>query len=62
MSKKIGNIVVIEIETPTTCEYCGKIEETRPYGINGLRICFSCGMKPENINETKRQFHKFLKG
>lgn len=41
----------------TKCEYCGAgNEELRPYGKNGQKICFDCAMKPENKDETDRQF------
>lgn len=31
-----------------TCEICRKgNEELRPYGPNGERVCFGCGMKDE---------------
>ena len=31
-----------------TCELCGEQgKELRPYGPNGERICFACGMKDE---------------
>lgn len=46
-----GNVIVIgsnDESAPKKCEYCGKMEELRPYGINGANICFECGMKPEN--------------
>lgn len=30
------------------CEMCGKSnQDLRPYGPNGERICFGCGMKDE---------------
>jgi len=45
MSQRIGNTIIIEPEPDTRCELCGAIEETRPYGPNGERICFACGMK-----------------
>lgn len=50
-----GNIIIIgsnEELTPKKCEYCGKIEELRPYGINGANICFECAMNPENKANT----------
>jgi hypothetical protein len=58
-----GNITVIgsnEESAPKKCEYCGKIEELRPYGINGANICFECGMKPENRATTDRMFSSLL--
>jgi pentose-5-phosphate-3-epimerase len=44
------------------CEYCGKVEELRPYGMNGAKICFDCGMKPENIEDTEKAFDDVLSG
>ena len=48
--------------TPEPCDYCGSVEELRPYGKNGAKICFSCGMKPENIDQTGEAFQKVLSG
>lgn len=45
MSKRIGNIIIIETEEDSQCELCGKIDELRPYGAKGEKICFKCGMK-----------------
>lgn len=45
MTRKIGNIVLIEAEDDRPCELCGKVEETRPYGPRGERVCYECGMK-----------------
>lgn len=47
MSKRIGNVIIIEPEEDQICELCGKLEETRPYGPNGEQICFDCGMKDQ---------------
>jgi hypothetical protein len=47
VSKKIGNIIIIEDEPNQQCDLCGKIDELRPYGPNGECICFDCGMKNE---------------
>ena len=38
------------------CELCGKIDELRPYGPNGEKICFDCGMK-----DKERTFQQFSK-
>jgi hypothetical protein len=48
--------------TQESCEYCGKIEELRPYGKNDAKICFDCGMKPENIQGTEAAFDDVLSG
>jgi hypothetical protein len=45
MSKRIGNFVILQAEPDDVCELCGKVDELRPYGPNGERICFDCGMK-----------------
>lgn len=44
------------MSTETKCEYCGQIDELRPYGKDGAMICFDCGMKPENIKQTEAAF------
>lgn len=48
MTFREGNIVVICGEEDRECEVCGKQDETRPYGPDGKRICYDCGMKDEN--------------
>lgn len=46
-------------EAPEKCELCGKIEETRPYGPNGEKVCFECGMKDEKTAELRMRQHIF---
>lgn len=58
MTKRIGDIVIIEEEEPDFCEYCGKLAELRPYGKNGARICFNCGIK--NREETNKNMERIL--
>jgi tRNA(Ile2) C34 agmatinyltransferase TiaS len=58
MTKRIDNIVIIEEEEPDFCEYCGKLAELRPYGKNGARICFNCGIK--NREETNKNMERIL--
>jgi len=60
MSKRIGNIVIIEDEPNGQCDLCGKIDELRPYGANGECICYECGMKDEAT--TDRMMDKILFG
>jgi hypothetical protein len=50
----------ISEEEPGTCELCGKIEELRPYGPNGEKVCFECGMKNEPA--ARRQFLQHVVG
>lgn len=45
MTKRIGNIVVIETTKPAKCDLCGKKDELRPYGPKGENVCYSCGQK-----------------
>lgn len=51
---------VIAVEPPMKCEMCGVVEETRPYGPNGERICWACGMKDEAT--TRRKMDEYLFG
>jgi hypothetical protein len=60
MSRNTAGIPVIEAEGDSRCELCGKLDETRPYGPNGERVCFECGMKDEEA--AKRQMNKYLFG
>jgi hypothetical protein len=48
------------MEPSANCEVCGKHAELRPYGKNGERICFDCGMKDETT--TKRRFSQHVLG
>ena len=60
MSKRIGNIVIIEPEEEDVCELCGKKAELRPYGPNGERICYEYGMK--HPDTTERMCRRILFG
>ena len=60
MSKRIGNVVIIAVEQPQQCDFCGVIAELRPYGPNGEAICHDCGMK--NPELTRRMMGKVLFG
>ena len=44
----------ISVGPEGTCELCGKIAETRPYGRCGENVCFECGMLDEDA--AKRAF------
>ena len=54
-----GHIIIAE-EPDAKCELCGAIEETRPYGPNGERICYACGQKDKAC--TERQMARVLFG
>lgn len=60
MSERIGNISIIEAEDDDVCQLCGKVAECRPYGPNGERICYECGMK--NVDKTNEMIGKVLFG
>lgn len=49
---------IIKEEPPMKCEFCGLIEETRPYGPKGERICFDCGQKDKGT--TQKMMAKYL--
>jgi hypothetical protein len=53
-----GNTVVIEAEGDGVCEMCKSVDELRPYGPKGERVCFDCAMKDEA--SAKRQFLKLF--
>jgi hypothetical protein len=55
-------IIIGEVPEHKPCEYCGTVAELRPYGKNGAKICFECGMKPENYETTLDAFQKVLSG
>jgi hypothetical protein len=59
----MNKIVILGEESPDAkCDYCGKIDELRPYGKNGAKICYDCGMKPENKAQTEAAFLAVLNG
>lgn len=60
MSRKLGNMTIIEAEPDFICFLCGKIAETRPYGPNGEEIYFECGMA--NKEQTEKMMGKVLFG
>jgi hypothetical protein len=60
MTRRVGNVLIIEGEEDNICELCGNEAETRPYGPNGENVCFPCGMKDEAA--AVRQFAKRLSG
>jgi len=59
-----------EVEMPEACEYCartheedGELIDLRPFGKDGAWICHTCGTKPENHDESVKNFGRlFLSG
>lgn len=60
MSRRVHGVPIIEEEPDDICELCGAFDETRPYGPNGERICYDCGMK--DMATTDRMMGKVLFG
>ena len=60
MTRKIGNIVHIEVEPSRVCAFCEKVAELRPYGPNDEEICFDCAMQDEET--MKKKFQAILNG
>lgn len=53
----MSRLGVIEEEPPQTCELCGVVEETRPYGPFGEQICFACGQADPITTEYQMRIH-----
>lgn len=51
---------IIATTDPARCEYCGAVEELRPYGRGGENICFDCAMRDEET--TQRRFAQHVLG
>jgi hypothetical protein len=62
MSRKDGELFIIEDEPDRECQFCGKEAETRPYGLGGKRICYECAMLPENKSTVEENFGRVLRG
>lgn len=53
-------LIIIEEEEDAICTKCGKLDELRPYGKDGERVCFDCAQAdPE---ERERQVNKLFHG
>jgi len=53
VTKRIGNVIILEPEQPQQCDLCGKVDELRPYGPNGSVICFDCAMEDQAGTEAR---------
>ena len=60
MSRRIGDLIIVEEEPDDICDSCGKKDELRPYGPKGELICFECGMKNKEV--TNRMMKRVLFG
>lgn len=59
MSRRIGNIAIIEDEPDKRCEFCGAITDTRPYGPGYKQICNPCAQK-DVAGTERRMAHKLF--
>lgn len=59
MTRRDGNVLIIESTPDGVCAFCRKVKELRPYGPQGQSICFDCAMHDEKTTEA--QFDKLLK-
>lgn len=55
MTRRIGNIVVLEDEDDRACELCGTVTECRPAGPNQEQVCFDCALKDPAAMERYKQ-------
>ena len=63
MSRRVGGGVIIQLESPRKCSYCGEVAECRPYGKGGADICHPCARStPERWAEAERQMRVRLFG
>ena len=57
-----GNTLIMDRRDPHAfdgrCEFCGAVEELRPFGPNNENICFDCAMKDEAT--TAKKFREFF--
>lgn len=47
MTRRIGDVVIIEDEPDAICSRCGKLTDTRDLLGNGTQICFPCATPSE---------------
>ena len=49
-------------EPVTVCEMCGSIDECRPYGPNGMNICFKCATTKCDMKEVEKRMAEYIFG
>ena len=47
VTRRVGDVIVLEPTAPVACAFCGEVAECRPYGPDDKDICHPCAMKPE---------------
>ena len=55
-----NRVLVIEQTKAAKCDFCGKLDELRPYGPMGENICFDCAMKDKA--GTQKRFGQMMLG
>lgn len=58
MTKRVGGMVIIAYQDPEECEMCHAIAECRPYGPDGMNICFACGQL--DAEGTKQRMAEYM--
>ena len=62
MTKRIGNVVIIEASPFQDCARCHKRKETRNVLGDGQQICFHCATSEERNAYAERLFNASLAG
>lgn len=58
----MSGLGVIAPEPDQMCEMCGKIDECRPYGLNGEQVCFDCAMNKVGEEVVKKRMANYIFG
>lgn len=59
MTHVADGVLVVCAEAAQQCDDCGRVDELRPYGPGGSKICHPCGQKdPEG---TARRLYAYLR-
>lgn len=56
MTRKIGNVVIIEDEPDKRCSRCGAVTDCRPAGPKGSQLCMQCVTPAELRAYTRHLF------
>ena len=55
--------LLIYVEKSQQCDWCGEIQELRPYGPGGACICFTCATKDvETMNSVENRMRDIMDG
>lgn len=56
MTRRVGNVVIIEDEPDKICARCKKLTDCRPFASDGSQICLDCSTKKERDAYAKKLF------